>query len=477
MTTDSARRPRQGLSVRARFTTAVAVLVAAALTLAGLIAYAIEAQRIQEFAVEASERELAEFGALQENGVDVATGERFEGAEAMIRAFLTRNVPSDDEVLIGWWLDKPQARSASDSTLHRDQQFISFVGTHVEAGGTFLYDDPDEGKLIVAIQPIRTGSDVGALVVVTNLAEARSGLFDTMRTYAIVALALALLSTLFTAWLTRRLLAPLETLRRTAREVSASDLSRRLPVTGNDDITMLTRDVNEMLDRLDAGFESQRRFLDDAGHELRTPLTVLGGHLELLDPGNRDETENTRALLLDEVGRMSRLVDDLILLAKSRRPDFLRRTEVDVDELTRTVHRLAGALGDRDWRLVTDGVGTAYADPQRLTQAMLQLADNAVKHSDEGTVIEIGSSLDEETVRMWVRDRGDGIAASDHTRVLERFARSHVRSGDDGFGLGLSIVGVIAQAHGGVVVLSDVEPHGLQVLIEFPREETPWHIS
>ena len=89
----------------------------------------------------------------------------------------------------------------------------------------------------------------------------------------------------FAAWQSGRLLAPLRTLRETADEITETDLSRRLPVTGNDDITALTRTVNGMLDRLEAAFVGQRQFLDDAGHELKTPLTVLRGHLELLDVG------------------------------------------------------------------------------------------------------------------------------------------------------------------------------------------------
>ena len=152
-------------------------------------------------------------------------------------------------------------------------------------------------------------------------------------------------------WQSGRLLAPLRTLRETADEITDTDLSRRLPVTGNDDITALTRTVNGMLDRLEEAFVGQRQFLDDAGHELKTPLTVLRGHLELLDVGSPDEIAETRELLLDEVDRMARLVGDLILLAKSDRPDFISRRAVDLTGLTVDVLAKARGLGDRRWSL------------------------------------------------------------------------------------------------------------------------------
>ncbi len=199
-----------------------------------------------------------------------------------------------------------------------------------------------------------------------------------------------------------------------------------------------------MLERLDSGFTAQRQFLDDAGHELKTPLTVLRGHLELLDYNDPIELVETRDLLLDEVDRMSRLVGDLILLAKTRRPDFLVLVDVDLDHLTRALLAKARALGERDWQLDATGRARAVLDEQKLTQAVLQLADNAVKHTDPGDTIAIGSARERGRIRLWVRDTGDGIAPADREAVLERFGRSRVRPGDAGFGLGLSIVRAIA---------------------------------
>jgi two-component system, OmpR family, sensor kinase len=318
------------------------------------------------------------------------------------------------------------------------------------------------------VQNVRNSRETGALVVVTYLEEGRAELRETMRTYAIVALLALLVVTAVAAWQSGRLLAPLRTLRETAEEIGETDLSRRLPVTGNDDITALTRTVNRMLDRLESAFVGQRRFLDDAGHELKTPLTVLRGHLEVLDTGSPEDVAETRELLLDEVDRMSRLVSDLILLAKSDRPDFVRPRAVDLGPLTDALLAKARGLGDRDWVLDGAGEGILVVDEQRITQAVLQLADNAAKHTGAGDLIAIGSSYDGTTAQLWVRDTGPGVPAADRQKIFARFGRSRVTPDDEGFGLGLSIVRAIVRAHGGSVSVEDVQPHGARFVIALP---------
>ena len=171
-----------------------------------------------------------------------------------------------------------------------------------------------------------------------------------------------------------------------------------------------------MLDRLEAAFVGQRQFLDDAGHERNTPLTVLRGHLELLDTGSPKEVAETRNLLLDEVDRMSRLVGDLILLAKSDRPDFVTTRPVDLAALTADVLAKARGLAERTWSLDGTAEATVSLDEQRITQALLQLCDNAVKHTRTGDDIALGSSYDAEAVRVWVREPGPGSQPMTATR-------------------------------------------------------------
>lgn len=453
-------------SVRVRITATVAVLVLAGLVLAGVVVYTIESQRLNQQIASEVDQEFAELREFQR-------GQSFASVEEMLRLFLRRNVPDENELLATWWNDGIGALSAGDQPFSRDE-LAAVVRPLLADNGTTTVETPD-GEQQVAVQTIQQGDDVGALVVVTNLDRERAGLSDTMRTYAIVASLVLLVVTAVAAWVSGRLLSPLRTLRETADEISETDLSQRLPVTGNDDITALTLTFNGMLDRLEAAFIGQRQFLDDAGHELKTPLTVLRGHLELLDTDDPKEVAETRELLLDEIDRMARLVGDLILLAKSDRPDFVRPRDVDLDGLTRDLVTKARGLGDRAWSLDEAAQVTVRADEQRLTQAVLQLADNAVKHTHDGDPIAIGSSYDGHTARLWVRDTGPGVPPEDRERIFERFGRGAVPPGDEGFGLGLSIVGAIAHAHGGRVTVEDAAP-GARFVITLP-EEDPWPAS
>ena len=458
---------RTSVSVRARITATVALLTLIGLVLAGVVVYTIESQRLDQQITAETDQEFAELRKLGESRT-------FASPEALLRAFLQNNVPDDNELLIGWWDDtvaavSPRSDPASESPV------LEETARALLAGNGTRRIDTDLGELEVSVQSISQDGTTDALVVVTYLDRARAGLHDTMRTYAIVAGLALLMVAAMAWWVSGRLLSPLRTLRETADDISETDLSRRLPVTGNDDITALTLTFNGMLDRLESAFVGQRQFLDDAGHELNTPLTVLRGHLELLDTGNAEDVAETQALLLDEIDRMSRLVGDLILLAKSDRPDFLRPRDVDLGGLTRALVTKARGLGDREWVLDGTAEVTVVADEQRLTQAVLQLADNAVKHTHDGDRIAIGSSYDDGTVRLWVRDRGRGVPPEDRERIFERFGRSAVPPGDEGFGLGLSIVGAIARAHGGRVFVEDAEP-GARFVITLP-EEDPWPAS
>jgi two-component system, OmpR family, sensor kinase len=305
------------------------------------------------------------------------------------------------------------------------------------------------------------------LVFVQDRSAEHAELTATYRTYGLVALA-SLILIGAVGWLVAgRLLSPLRLLGSTARRITDSDLSGRIPVTGHDDVSELTRTVNAMLDRLETAFDSQRELLDDAGHELRTPLTILRGHLELLDPTDAAEVAATRALALDEVDRMHRLVDDLVTLAKAERPDFARPAPVDVGRLIDDV--LDKALGTRRWVIDERTEATARLDSQRITQGLLQLAANAVKFSAPDSTIALGSRVADGRVRLWVRDDGQGVSPEDAERIFERFARGHAGRGVEGSGLGLPIVVAIAEAHGGRILLDSRPGQGSTFTLDLPH--------
>jgi signal transduction histidine kinase len=308
--------------------------------------------------------------------------------------------------------------------------------------------------------------------------------------------AVALLCGAGIAWIVSgRILAPVRLVRRTAAEITEQDLARRIPVPRRDDVGELAATFNAMLDRLDRAFATQRRFLDDAGHELRTPITIVRGHLELLgsdtgepragdlrvgDPSAdaSEEQAETMRLVTDELDRMSRIVEDLLLLAKAERPDFVQPQWVPVTELTSDIYAKVRALGDREWVLDGIGEGEARVDPQRVTQAIVQLAHNAVQHTAPGDVVKVGSALDDERVRFWVADSGPGVHPDDAERIFERFTHGTTTTTRGprtrtGAGLGLAIVAAIASGHDGTARLSatndGTEPRGATFELDLPR--------
>lgn len=483
-TTEPVRPPRTGplaqVSVRTRITVVIALLTAAAMAGAGVLVYALESARIERAVNEQIDQEIAEFRALR---IDPLTGEAFDDVSRVLNVFLTRNVPDDDEMLVGYVRGETAERTPNryGQAVLDEPAYQRAVDAGATDGGTEVIDSAEFGEVWVTVVPVSNTQGEGALVIVNFLADEHEELNRTMRTYTLVALLSLGLITTIAAFQSGRLLAPLRVLEETARDITATDLSRRIPEQGNDDITALTRTINSMLERLESGFTDQRQFLDDAGHELKTPLTVLRGHLELLDPDDPDEVRETRDLLLSESDRMSRLVGDLIVLAKTRRPGFLAPEPVDVAALTPTLLATARGLGDRDWQLDRVAEGTVTLDEQRITQAVLQLADNAVKHTDPGDTVAIGSSLTGGTLRLWVRDTGPGVPEHHRDTIFERFGRGDVRSGDEGFGLGLSIVRAIAEAHRGTVTVDDARPGHVRpgarfelILPATPEETPPW---
>lgn len=456
MSTTSRTRTGPRFSVRQRLTAAVALLTAAALVAVGATLFVLESRRLDRAIDDSLAQEVGELRRLQAEGIDPETGEPFTDPDRLITFFLSRNVPDADENLWQFPVSgTPAFVGEGQRDLRLSPRFTALVDRLRATGG--VDDLTVAGRdFRVAVQPVQQGERTAAFVVSHDLDASRAQLDELMVTYALLS-ALSVVGIAGVAsWLAGRLLSPVRRLRETAQGINEGDLSARLEVTGNDDLSELQRTFNDMLDRLEEAFASQRRLLDDAAHELRTPLTVLQGHLEVLDLTDPDDVRTTRVLLLDEIDRMTRLVNDLLLLAKAERPDFVRLERTDVEALTLGVLERARGLADRTWLL--DGVARTHleADQQRLTQALLQLADNAVRHTGPGDEIGVGSRLRDGAVELWVRDTGTGVSPALRETIFERFAQGEDET--DGFGLGLSIVGAIAEAHEGRVVLDDAPP-------------------
>lgn len=458
------------MSVRARVLAYLVVLTAAALSIAGITAYGIERARIDATIVEGLALRTEAFIELAE-APDPTTGEPYASSDDLMREAMIRVVASPTESAVAHvgtvarfvpsspqrlrLADDPEfLQAATDNATERVvvRAVVTDIADYRYAAVPIVEPDGD----IVAVFTIAT--DRGALV--SNLAE-------TFRIYALVAVvALAIIGVI--AWTTvGRMLRPISVLEGKARHISEHDLAERIPITGHDDLARLSRTVNAMLDRLERAFADQRRLLDDASHELRTPLAIMRTNLELIEPRDPDEVLRMQRDLLDEVNMMSRLVDDLVTLAKSDRPEFVWREGVELGDLTSTTFTRAQALGDRNWTLESVAHGNVSVDAQRITQAWLQLAANAVKFSPDGSTVGIGSEIGRNEVRLWVRDEGRGIAPEDQERVLERFHR--VDPDTEGTGLGLPIASAIAIAHGGRLAIDSRLGAGSTFTLVLPR--------
>lgn len=257
-----------------------------------------------------------------------------------------------------------------------------------------------------------------------------------------------------------RVTAPLRRMAAVAARVDAGDLEPRMePRSGSGhEVEVLAEAFNHMLDRLAEAFAGQREFVADASHELRTPLTVIRGQLEVLaaeEHPSGAEVRRVERLVQAEITRISRLVDDLLVLAQAEQTDFLRIEPVNVRSFVEDLWDGVSLTAARRYELGPVPDGTLQADPDRLAQAVRNLARNAIEHTTEKTGL-VRLELERvapDKLRISVLDDGPGIPVAERERVFERFHRTdpaRTRSAG-GAGLGLAIVRAIAETHGGSV--------------------------
>jgi signal transduction histidine kinase len=258
---------------------------------------------------------------------------------------------------------------------------------------------------------------------------------------------------------------------RVADEIAAGrQLDRRLPEQEPGEATgALAHTLNHMLDRVELAFARERRFLSEMSHELRTPITICRGSVEVVAPApSRDEVAEMREVLLSELDRMSRLVEDMTTLARAENPGFLRPEEVDVErflaEVTSSAKVLLNGRLQLEWAPADDGV--VSVDPQRLKQALLNLLQNAALHGPATGPVVLGLDREKDAWRFEVRDGGADLSAEEMRRVFEPFARG--RTAAPGSGLGLAIVRGIAEAHGGSAGVESEPGRGATFWIRVP---------
>ncbi len=333
-----------------------------------------------------------------------------------------------------------------------------------------------------------TRQTVGAVIVGEPLIQLEQTL-DHVRRLLLIGGLIGVAVAAASGWfLAGRALRPVDRITATAAAIAeeqgvGSALSTRLDVgRGGDELARLAATFNRMLNRLQGTFESQQRFLADASHELRTPLTAIRGNVDVLSRqlkrNEADGGEVSEALddLRRESERMGRLVEDLLLLARTEASpeQGQRRTPVPLDDLAQEAVRVASGLANGQQITVASQTPvTVWADRDRLFQVLLILLDNAVRHTPrEG---EIGVSIGKEAGRaiLSVSDSGEGIPMSDLPRVFDRFYRldSSRQRRSGGTGLGLAIAKAIVESHQGTIEVASRVGLGTTFTISMPLTE------
>ncbi|WP_430785792.1 sensor histidine kinase [Actinoplanes sp. G11-F43] len=281
---------------------------------------------------------------------------------------------------------------------------------------------------------------------------------QSLRTYSVIALPALFLASLGIGWvLSGRVLRPVGAITRTARDIQATDLTRRIHLRGpRDELRDLADTIDSMLDRLDQAFQAQRQLIDDASHELRSPLAIIRTHLDatLTVPDATDEERHRAVAVVDRATtRMSGLVEDLLATAR-RDADALTDTDVDLSVVAREAGE-ESFLPDRALHLryrTADGLHL-IGDADALRRAAGNLLSNAVRLAPTGSTVTVATGRTRSWLWLAVADQGPGIAAEDLPRVFDRFWRGAGTnpSRQRRTGLGLAIVRQITESHGGQV--------------------------
>jgi len=278
------------------------------------------------------------------------------------------------------------------------------------------------------------------------------------------------------AIIARAALQPVDEMTRTARRITAEDLRRRVEHRGSDDeLDRLARTLNDMLARLEEAFSQTRRFAADAAHELRTPLTVLKGGMEVALRIERPvgEYRTVLASSLEEVERLIRLAEDLLLLSRVLAGPEVPRVPVELEPLLLEVFDVGVRLGSSTGvsvRVGDAGPATVHGDAMALRRAVLNMVENAVKYTPAGGKVELGLTSGDRAATITVADTGIGMEPAETKRIFEPFVRLDAARGRDtgGTGLGLAIARSIVIAHGGTLTVETGPGAGSRFTISLP---------
>lgn len=360
--------------------------------------------------------------------------------------------------------------STGSQVLEQNSQILSWL-THPPAQSVFSAVDTGAAGFRVLASPIAVNRQVvGVLIAAKDLGQVA----DQTRTVLLLTVgevgAAVVVAMLTSFVLLRRVLGIVARVTVTADSISREGPSHRLQERPEEDeIGRLVHTFNEMLARLEAAFESQRRLLADVSHQMRTPLTVMRGHLEVARRGGLSDpvgTGETIDLVLDELEHTTALVDRMLVLGRSMDPDFLHPEPVDLRSFLGDLFTAAQSLAPRQWELGPVPDVVIVLDRDKLRGALLNLIDNAVKATAADGTIRLESELTS-ALTIAVVDTGEGIPVEEQQRIFQRFERGD-QAEQRGSGLGLAIVKAVTEAHGGQVVVVSAPGQGCAVRMVFP---------
>ena len=331
--------------------------------------------------------------------------QNFSQLQPMIAEYLSNELVEEDQFFIVLlnqqvFQSSPLVEDLPTSFQPNSPLIERLKSTEHSQPGELVINDSEIGKVLYRTLPLQLqGQNQGVFIVAhATIDEYQEA--DSAMQFVIGMTSLLFLLTSVGAWfLSGLVLKPLRVMSATARQISEKDLSQRLPVWSKGEMAEIADTFNEMMDRLQRAFLSQRNFINDASHELRTPITIVQGHLELMGD-EREEQQQTLALVNEELERMNRLVGDLLTLAKAEQPDFIRSELVEVQVMTKELHEKAKVLSEGNLQLEVVGQGKLSIDRQRLTQAIINLVNNAVQHTPSEGTIWLGSACNERDVDL-----------------------------------------------------------------------------
>jgi two-component system, OmpR family, sensor kinase len=342
--------------------------------------------------------------------------------------------------------------------------------------------DGESERARLRATPVTAGDGVLVVLVVlvgASLEDRDEALAGLLAQLVVVGPLALLLSSLAGYFLAGAALRPVEDMRRQAAEISSERPGTRLPLPpARDEIRSLGETLNAMLGRLEAGLARERRFVADASHELRTPLALLRTELELASrrPRSREELEQALRSAREEVERLVRLAEDLLVLARAddgRLPLRVERHSVRelLDAVAGRFDSRAGESG-RVLEVVVPEDRTFTGDRLRLEQALGNLVDNALRHGAGTVRLEGGAAAGDGLVELRVSDDGPGFPAGFLPHAFERFSRGDVARAGGGAGLGLAIADAIARAHGGSAAATNRAGGGAEIVLLIAADGT-----